>query len=47
MKLKIEHGFHYRHHIETILNGNIKKKNYTTKFYSGLIVQVKTFSLYT
>lgn len=24
MKLKIEHGFHYRYYIQTILNGNIK-----------------------
>lgn len=26
MKLKIEHGFHYRYYIQTILNGNIKKR---------------------
>lgn len=32
MKLKIEHGFHYRHHIETILNGNIKKRTIQQNF---------------
>lgn len=26
MKLKIEHGFHYRYYMQTILNGSIKKR---------------------